>query len=177
MLNNKTAVDLYHKYAKEMPIYDYHCHLSPKEIAENKKFNNITELWLYGDHYKWRAMRAHGLNERYVTGDASDEEKFKAWAETVPYTVGNALYHWTHIELKKYFGIEELLNGDSWEKIYNQCNELLSHDDYSVQNLIKRSNVKIICTTDDPTDDLYYHEQIKKAKRFWCNRAPYFPSR
>jgi glucuronate isomerase len=174
MLNNKTAVDLYHNYAKEMPIYDYHCHLSPKEIAENKKFKNITELWLYGDHYKWRAMRAHGIDERYITGDASDEEKFKAWAETVPYTVGNALYHWTHIELKKYFGIEELLNGDSWEKIYNQCNELLSQDEYSVQNLIKRSNVKMICTTDDPTDDLHYHEQIKQQKDFGVTVLPTF---
>ena len=174
MLNNKTAVDLYHKYAKEMPIYDYHCHLSPKEIAENKKFKNITELWLYGDHYKWRGMRAHGIDERYITGDASDEDKFKAWAETVPYTVGNALYHWTHIELKKYFGIEELLNGDSWERIYNQCNELLSQDDYTVQNLIKRSNVKIICTTDDPTDDLYYHEQIKEQKDFGVTVLPTF---
>jgi glucuronate isomerase len=174
MLNNKTAVDLYHKYAKEMPIYDYHCHLSPKEIAENKKFKNITELWLYGDHYKWRAMRAHGIDERYITGDASDEEKFKAWAETVPYTIGNALYHWTHIELKKYFGIEELLNGENWEKIYNQCNELLSQDEYSVQNLIKRSNVKMICTTDDPTDDLHYHEQIKKQKDFGVTVLPTF---
>jgi glucuronate isomerase len=174
MLNNKTAIDLYHKYAKEMPIYDYHCHLSPKEIAENKTFENITELWLYGDHYKWRAMRAHGIDERYITGDASDEEKFKAWAETVPYTVGNALYHWTHIELKKYFGIEELLNGDSWERIYNQCNERLKQDDYAVQNIIKRSNVKIICTTDDPTDDLHYHEQIKEQKEFGVTVLPTF---
>jgi glucuronate isomerase len=174
MLNNKTAVDLYHNYAKEMPIYDYHCHLSPKEIAENKKFKNITELWLYGDHYKWRAMRAHGIDERYITGDASDEEKFEAWAETVPYTVGNALYHWTHIELKKYFGIEELLNGETWEKIYNQCNELLCQDEYSVQNLIKRSNVKMICTTDDPTDDLQYHEQIKQQKDFGVTVLPTF---
>jgi glucuronate isomerase len=174
MLNNNTAIDLYHKYAKEMPIYDYHCHLSPKEIAENKRFKNITELWLYGDHYKWRAMRAHGIDERYITGDASDEEKFKAWAETVPYTVGNALYHWTHIELKKYFGIEELLNGDSWERIYNQCNELLNQDDYAVQNIIKRSNVKMICTTDDPTDDLHYHEQIKEQKEFGVTVLPTF---
>lgn len=174
LLNNKTAVDLYHKYAKEMPIYDYHCHLSPKEIAENKRFKNITELWLYGDHYKWRAMRAHGIDERYITGDASDEEKFKAWAETVPYTVGNALYHWTHIELKKYFGIEELLNGDSWERIYNQCNELLNRDDYAVQSIIKRSNVKMICTTDDPTDDLHYHEQIKEQNEFGVTVLPTF---
>src|SRR5690554_4581608 len=103
MLKNKTAVRLYEKFAEKMPIYDYHCHLSPKDIAENRKFNNITELWLEGDHYKWRAMRAHGLEEKYITGDASDKEKFAAWAETVPYTLGNPLYHWTHLELKRYF--------------------------------------------------------------------------
>ncbi|WP_042460837.1 glucuronate isomerase [Neobacillus dielmonensis] len=162
MLNNQTARELYHQYAENMPIYDYHCHLSPKEIAENRKFNNITELWLSGDHYKWRALRAHGVDERYITGDASDKEKFEAWAKTVPYTLGNALYHWTHLELKKYFGMEELLSEDNWEKIWDHCNELLKQDDYSVQGLIKRSNVKVICTTDDPTDDLYYHEQIAK---------------
>ena len=110
MLNNKTAIDLYHQYAEKMPIFDYHCHLSPKEIAENRKFNNITELWLEGDHYKWRGLRAHGIDEKYITGDASAKEKFDAWAETVPYTVGNPLYHWTHLELKKYFGVDELLN-------------------------------------------------------------------
>ncbi|MCM3768243.1 glucuronate isomerase [Neobacillus niacini] len=161
MLKNKTAVELYHKYAKDMPIYDYHCHLSPKDIAENRKFNTITELWLEGDHYKWRGMRANGIDERFITGDASDKEKFEAWAKTVPNTLGNPLYHWTHLELKKYFGIEELLNEDTWERIWEQCNALLQQDDYSVQGLIKRSNVKVICTTDDPTDDLHYHEQIK----------------
>ncbi len=174
MLNNKTAVDLYHNYAEKMPIYDYHCHLSPKEIAENRKFNNITELWLAGDHYKWRGMRANGIDERFITGDASDEEKFQAWAKTVPNTIGNALYHWTHIELKKYFGVDELLNEDNWEKIYNHCNELLKQDDYSVQALIKRSNVKVICTTDDPTDDLHYHEQIAQQKDFGVKVLPTF---
>lgn len=174
MLNNKIAVELYHNYAEKMPIYDYHCHLSSKDIAENKKFKNITELWLSGDHYKWRALRAHGIDERFITGNANDEEKFKAWAETVPNTIGNALYHWTHIELKKYFGIDELLNEDNWEKIYIHCNDLLKQDDYSVQALIKRSNVKVICTTDDPTDDLYYHDQIAQQKDFGVKVLPTF---
>lgn len=163
MLQNKTASKLYHQFAKEMPIYDYHCHLSPKDIAENRKFKNITELWLEGDHYKWRAMRANGIDEKYITGDASDEEKFKAWAETVPNTVGNPLYHWTHLELKNYFGVDELLSGENWEKVWSHCNELLQQDVYSVQEIIKRSNVKVICTTDDPTDDLHYHEQIAQS--------------
>ena len=174
LLNNKTAVELYHKYAENMPIYDYHCHLSPKDIAENRKFNNITELWLEGDHYKWRAMRAHGIDEQYVTGDADPKDKFAAWAKTVPYTLGNALYHWTHIELKKYFGIEELLNEESCDKIWNRCNELLQQDDYSVQEIIKRSNVKVICTTDDPTDDLHYHEQIANLPDFSVKVLPTF---
>ena len=174
LLNNKTAVDLYHKYAENMPIYDYHCHLSPKDIAENRKFNNITELWLEGDHYKWRALRAHGIDEKYVTGDGDPKEKFAAWAKTVPYTLGNALYHWTHIELKKYFGIEELLNEESYEKIWDRCNELLQQDDYSTQEIIKRSNVKVICTTDDPTDDLHYHEQIANLPDFPVKVLPTF---
>lgn len=174
MLKNKTAVDLYHQYAKNMPIYDYHCHLSPQDIAENRKFNNITELWLAGDHYKWRAMRTHGIDERFITGDASDKEKFAAWAKTVPYTIGNPLYHWTHLELKMYFGIEELLNEESCERIWERCNELLQQDEYSVQGLIKRSNVKVICTTDDPTDDLSFHEQIKQLADFPVKVLPTF---
>lgn len=174
MLKSKTAIELYHNYAKNMPIYDYHCHLSPKDIAENRKFNNMTELWLEGDHYKWRAMRAHGIDEKYITGDACPEEKFKAWAKTVPYTVGNALYHWTHIELKKYFGIDQLLNEDSWESIWNRCNELLQQDEYSVREIIKRSNVKVIGTTDDPTDHLMYHEQIANLQDFDVKVLPSF---
>ncbi len=178
MLKNKTAVRLYEKFAEKMPIYDYHCHLSPKDIAENRKFNNITELWLEGDHYKWRAMRAHGLEEKYITGDASDKEKFAAWAETVPYTLGNPLYHWTHLELKRYFDVDELLNKDTWESIWNRCNELLQQDDFTVQNLIKRSNVKVICTTDDPADDLRYHDQIKELPDFPVKVLPtYRPDR
>ena len=174
ILKTQTAVDLYHQYAKNMPIYDYHCHLSPKDIAEDRKFNTITELWLEGDHYKWRGMRTHGIDEKYITGDASDKEKFAAWAKTVPYTLGNPLYHWTHLELKNYFGIEELLSEKNWESIWDRCNELLQQDDYSVQGLIKRSNVKVICTTDDPTDDLYYHEQIKNIEGFDVKVLPTF---
>ncbi|WP_338471865.1 glucuronate isomerase [Niallia sp. XMNu-256] len=174
MLTNQTAIELYHNYAEKMPIYDYHCHLSPKDIAENRKFNNITELWLEGDHYKWRAMRAHGIAEKYITGDADPKEKFAAWAKTVPYTLGNALYHWTHIELKKYFGIEELLNEESCERIWNQCNELLQQDNYSVRELIKRSNVKVIGTTDEPTDDLQYHEIIAQLSEFPVKVIPSF---
>lgn len=174
LLKSKTAAELYHRYAKNMPIFDYHCHLSAKEIAENKKFRSITELWLSGDHYKWRALRAHGVDEHYITGDASDEEKFEAWAKTVPYTLGNALYHWTHIELKKYFGITELLHADHWEQIYQRCNEKLRQNEFSVQALIKRSNVKVICTTDDPTDDLYDHDQIKKQTHFDVKILPTF---
>jgi glucuronate isomerase len=174
ILKTQTAVDLYHQYAKNMPIYDYHCHLSPKDIAENRKFNTITELWLEGDHYKWRGMRTHGIDEKYITGDASDKEKFAAWAKTVPYTLGNPLYHWTHLELKNYFGIEELLSEKNWEQVWDRCNELLQQDDYSVHGLIKRSNVKVICTTDDPTDDLYYHEQIKNIENFDVKVLPTF---
>lgn len=160
ILQNKTAQHLYHEYAKNLPIYDYHCHLSPQEIAEDRKFKNITELWLAGDHYKWRALRTQGIDEKFITGDASDKEKFAAWAKTVPNTVGNALYHWTHLELKTYFGVDELLNEENWERIWDQCNNLLQQEGYSVQGLIKRSNVKVICTTDDPTDDLHYHDEI-----------------
>ncbi|WP_209123818.1 glucuronate isomerase [Alkalihalobacillus sp. BA299] len=174
ILKNKTAINLYHQYAKKMPIYDYHCHLSPKDIAENKKFSTITELWLAGDHYKWRAMRENGIEERFITGDASDKEKFAAWARTVPNTIGNPLYHWTHLELKMYFGIDELLNEERAERIWNQCNELLMQDNYSVQELIKRSNVKVICTTDNPTDDLYYHDQIKDQQDFNVRVLPTF---
>lgn len=162
MLKNETAIRLYHDYAKDMPIYDYHCHLSPQDIAENRRFTTITELWLSGDHYKWRAMRAQGIDERYITGDASDKEKFEAWAKTVPNCLGNPLYHWTHLELKRYFGIDELLSSENWERIWNECNEKLASEEYFVQGLIKRSNVNVICTTDDPTDDLSFHKQIKQ---------------
>ena len=161
MLKNETAKRLYHEFAKDLPIIDYHCHLPPAEIAEDKQFNNITELWLAGDHYKWRALRASGVDEYYITGAATDKEKFLKWAEVVPQTLGNPLYHWTHLELKKYFGIEELLGPDTAEAIWEQVNAILSQPDYSAKNLIKRSNVVLINTTDDPTDDLRYHKQLQ----------------
>lgn len=174
LLLNDTAVRLYHDYAKDMPIYDYHCHLNPKEIWENKQYNNITELWLYGDHYKWRAMRANGIEEKYITGDADDFEKFKKWASTVPYTIGNPLYHWTHLELQRYFGIYELLNEETAETIWNKANEMLKQEDFTPRGLIKKSNVKLVGTTDDPLDDLRYHEKIKTLDDFDTKVVPTF---
>jgi len=161
LLNNKTAQLLYHEYAKDMPIIDYHNHLPPNEIAEDKIFENISKAWLYGDHYKWRAMRAHGVDEKFITGNASDFEKFKAWAETVPYLIRNPLYHWTHLELQRYFDIHDILNGDSAKKIYDETSAKLQTKDYSVRSLLEKMNVKVICTTDDPIDNLEYHQKIK----------------
>ncbi|MCF0038603.1 glucuronate isomerase [Dyadobacter fanqingshengii] len=163
LLRSETARVLYHDYAKEMPIIDYHCHLPPDQIAADKQFENITQIWLYGDHYKWRAMRANGINERFCTGDASDWEKFEQWAITVPYTMRNPLYHWTHLELLRYFDIDILLNKDSAREIYEECSAKLKQPDFSVKNLLKRMNVKIICTTDDPTDSLSNHQLIKDS--------------
>ena len=160
LLQSATAQSLYHEYAKDMPIVDYHNHLIPEQIAEDKQFENITQIWLYGDHYKWRAMRAHGVDEKYITGNASDEEKFMKWAETVPYTMRNPLYHWTHLELQRYFGITELLNKDSARRIYEQCNALLQTKEFSVRNLLLKMKVEVVCTTDDPTDSLAYHRAI-----------------
>ncbi len=163
LLETDAARQLYHNYAKEMPVIDYHCHLSPKEIAENKKFDNLTQLWLEGDHYKWRAMRANGVDESFITGNKPDKEKFLKWAETVPYTLRNPLFHWTHLELKRYFEIDELLNGGSAERIYNMCNEKLQTEEFKVQNLIRKANVEVICTTDDPIDSLEYHKQLHES--------------
>lgn len=160
LLQTPTAKTLYHDFAAKMPIIDYHNHLVPQQIAEDKQFDNITQIWLYGDHYKWRAMRAHGVNEKYITGNASDEEKFMKWAETVPYTMRNPLYHWTHLELQRYFGVTELLNKDSAKRIYDHCSALLRTKEYSVRNLLLKMNVKALCTTDDPIDNLSYHKQI-----------------
>lgn len=174
MLQNEVAVKLYHDYAKDMPIYDYHCHLSPKEIAEDKKYKNITELWLSGDHYKWRAMRSNGCDEIYITGDAEDKEKFIKWAETIENCIGNPLYHWAHLELKKFFGIDDILNKKNADKIWDKCNELLQNDDFSARNFIKKSNVKVICTTDDPTDNLEYHAIIKNDNTFETKVLPTF---
>jgi glucuronate isomerase len=160
LLQTETARTLYHQHAAPQPIIDYHCHLPPDQIAQNRQFENITQIWLYGDHYKWRAMRANGVNERYVTGEASDWEKFEKWAETVPYTVRNPLYHWTHLELRRYFGITELLNKDSARRIYDQCNALLQTPEYSVQGLLRKMNVVTVCTTDDPADSLEHHQAL-----------------
>lgn len=162
LLSTDTAKHLYHDYAKEMPIIDFHCHLSPQEIYEDKRFNNITEVWLGGDHYKWRLMRSNGVEERFITGDASDREKFQKWAETLALAIGNPLYHWSHLELRNYFGYQGLLNGDTAEEVWNLCNKKLQSPDMSARNLIRSSNVKALCTTDDPADSLEWHEKIAK---------------
>jgi len=162
ILENKTAEKLYHDYAKKMPIFDYHCHLPPKDIADDKKFENLTQIWLYGDHYKWRAMRTNGVPEEQITGSASDYDKFLRWAETVPYTVRNPLYHWTHIELSRYFDVNERLCPESAKKIYDKCSEMLKTESFSTRNIIKKMNVKAVCTTDDPVDTLEYHLKLKK---------------
>lgn len=162
MLQNDTAAKLYHDYAKELPIIDYHCHVSPFEIAENRQYTNISEIWLHGDHYKWRAMRTCGVDEAFITGQASDKDKFIKWAETVPYTLGNPLYHWTHLELKRYFDIDELVNLDSAERIWEQTKDQLQSSTLSTRGIIKKSNVEVICTTDDPADGLEAHQSIAK---------------
>jgi glucuronate isomerase len=164
LLQNETAKKLYNDFAKSQPIFDYHNHLSPKDIAEDRQFENITQIWIEGDHYKWRAMRANGIDEKYITGNASDLDKFKKWAETVPYTLRNPLYHWTHMELKIYFGITDLLNASNAEEIYHKCNALLQKPEYSIKSLLRKLNVKVVGTTDDPTDDLVYHKKIQEDK-------------
>ncbi|MFL9482549.1 glucuronate isomerase [Chitinophagaceae bacterium LWZ2-11] len=162
LLKNKTAEILYHEYAKSMPIIDYHCHLPQQQIAEDKNFENLTQIWLYGDHYKWRAMRTNGINEKYCTGNATDYEKFEQWAATVPYTLRNPLYHWTHLELQRYFDIHEILSPSSAKRIYDECSEKLRSPEYSVRNILRKMNVATVCTTDDPVDNLEYHIQLKK---------------
>ena len=161
LLQTETAKKLYHIFAEGMPIIDYHCHLPVQQIADDVNFENLTQIWLYGDHYKWRAMRTNGVDESYCTGDKSDYEKFEKWAETVPYTLRNPLYHWTHLELQRYFDVHEILNPESAKKIYDECTEKLQTKDYSVRNLLRKMNVKVVCTTDDPTDSLEYHQKIK----------------
>ena len=150
----------------KMPILDYHCHINPKEIAEDRKFENITQVWLGGDHYKWRQMRTNGVDEKYITGDASDREKFQKWAETLEMAIGNPLYHWSHLELQRYFGYNGILNGDTAEEVWNLCNAKLQEDSMSVRNLIKQSNVTLVCTTDDPVDSLEWHQVLKDDKTF-----------
>lgn len=164
LLQTETARRLYHQHAKTQPIIDYHCHLNPAMIADNHRFQTITELWLGGDHYKWRAMRANGIDERYITGNATDEEKFMKWAETVPYTLRNPLYHWTHLELRTAFDITELLNPTTAAHIYETCNELLQQPEFHARGLMKHYNVECVCTTDDPTDTLEHHRKIRSDK-------------
>lgn len=162
LLQNKSAEELFHNYSKEEPIIDYHCHLSPKEIAEDINFRNLTHIWLNGDHYKWRAMRTCGVDEQYITGRASDKEKFLAWAKTVPKTLKNPLYHWTHMELKNPFGItDRVLNGETAEDIWNSCNEMLQSPEFSARGLLRRNKVKVVATTDDPVDNLEYHKKLR----------------
>ncbi|PSL24954.1 glucuronate isomerase [Chitinophaga ginsengisoli] len=162
LLNNNTAKRLYHDYAKEMPVIDYHCHLPPAQIAADTKFGNLTQAWLYGDHYKWRAMRTNGVPESYCTGNRSDWEKFEKWAETVPYTLRNPLYHWTHLELQRYFDIHDVLNAASAADIYKNASAQLGTSAYSTRNLLRKMNVALVCTTDDPADTLEYHQQLKQ---------------
>ena len=161
LLHNRKAKQLFRAYAADQPIFDYHCHLPPKDIAENRRFRNLFEIWLEGDHYKWRAMRANGVDERYCTGDATPYQKFLAWAKTVPDTLRNPLYHWTHLELERYFGIDELLNEASARRIWEQTEQQLQSGDLSAQGIIQKFGVKVICTTDDPAEALTYHESMK----------------
>ncbi len=160
LLKSEAAKVLYHEHAEKMPIIDYHCHINPMEIYEDKRYSTITEVWLGGDHYKWRAMRSCGVAEHYITGDATPAEKFQKWAETIPNLIGNPLYHWTHLELQRYFGITEPLNGDNAMAVYEKCNAILAQPDMSVRGIIRKSGVKLICTTDDPVDDLKAHELL-----------------
>ncbi|MDR3250134.1 MAG: glucuronate isomerase [Tannerella sp.] len=164
LLETTTAQDLYHNHAAKMPIIDYHCHLVPKLVADDHQFKSITEMWLGGDHYKWRAMRTNGIAEKYCTGaDTTDWEKFEKWAETVPYTMRNPLYHWTHLELKTAFGIDKLLSAKTAKEIFDECNEKLTQPEYSARGMMRRYNVKVVCTTDDPIDTLEYHKAVRES--------------
>lgn len=171
LLSTETAKKLYHKYAERMPIIDYHCHLNPQEIYEDRRYENITQLWLGGDHYKWRLMRSNGVEEEYITGNATEREKFQKWAETLEMAIGNPLYHWSHLELRKYFGYEGYLNGETAEEVWNLCNEKLQNG-LSARTLIKMSRVVLICTTDDPIDSLKWHQKIKEDKNFRVQVLP-----
>ncbi|MGM9624631.1 MAG: glucuronate isomerase, partial [Eubacteriales bacterium] len=174
LLKTETAKILYHHYAAKMPIIDYHCHVPPKEIAEDKRYANITELWLGGDHYKWRAMRSNGIDEKYITGDASDYEKFRAWAKTMPKLIGNPLYHWTHLELQRYFGYDGILNEETCDDVWALCNEILERPDMSARSIIRNSGVRLLCTTDDPIDDLRYHKQLAADDSYDVKVLPAF---
>ncbi|MFD1175276.1 glucuronate isomerase [Paenibacillus puldeungensis] len=174
LLNSKAAKVLYHQYADNMPIVDYHCHLSPQEIYENKTFRNLTEAWLGGDHYKWRVMRACGVEEKLITGEASDYDKFLAWAKVVPQLLGNPLYHWTHLELQRFFGMDELLNEQTAPAIWEKANTMLRGEGFGARDLITKSHVKVLCTTDDPVDSLEFHLKIKDLPEFQTKVLPSF---
>ena len=165
LLTTPTARRLY-QVARSMPILDYHCHLDPKEIAQDRRFENITQVWLGGDHYKWRLMRANGVDEAYITGDAPDREKFQKWAETLELAIGNPLYHWSHLELRRYFGYEGVLNGDTAQEVWELCNQKLQEPGMSARNLIANSGVTLVCTTDDPADSLEWHQQLAQESSF-----------
>ena len=171
LLTTETAKKLYHEYAEGMPILDYHCHIVPREIYEDRKFDNITQVWLGADHYKWRQMRSNGVDEKYITGDAPDREKFQKWAETLEMAIGNPLYHWSHLELQRYFGYEGYLNGDTAEEVWNLCNEKLQSG-LTARKLIEISNVKLVCTTDDPVDTLEWHQKMAADETLKCQVLP-----
>lgn len=166
LLNTETAQKLFHEYAEQTPILDYHCHINPEEIAKDRQFKNITQVWLGGDHYKWRQMRSNGAEEKYITGDASDREKFQKWAETLEKAIGNPLYHWSHLELQRYFGYEGVLNGETAEEVWNLCNAKLQTPEMSVRSIIRRSGVTLLCTTDDPADSLEWHKVLAEDESF-----------
>ena len=174
LLSSETSKHLFHDYAKQQPIFDFHCHLSPREIYENRQFENITRLWLGGDHYKWRLMRSAGVEERYITGNADDREKFQKWAETLGLAIGNPLYHWSHLELRNYFGYTGILNGATAEEVWQFCNQKLRSPDMRARRLIERSNVIALCTTDDPADTLEWHKKITEDKSFGIKVLPAF---
>lgn len=172
LLSTETAKKLYHEYAATMPVLDYHCHINPREIYEDRKFENITRVWLGGDHYKWRQMRSNGVDEYYITGGATDREKFQKWAETLEMAIGNPLYHWSHLELQRYFGYEGCLNGETAEEVWNLCNAKLAEDSMSVRNIIRQSHVTLICTTDDPIDSLKWHKLLAEDNSFEVQVLP-----
>lgn len=172
MLSTDTAKELFHDIAEKMPILDYHCHINPQEIAEDRQFENITQVWLGGDHYKWRQMRSNGIDEYYITGDAPDREKFQKWAETLDKAIGNPLFHWSHLELQRFFGYHGVLGADTAEEVWNLCNAKLKEPSMSVRNLIRQSGVKLICTTDDPADDLKWHKMIAEDDSFEVQVLP-----
>ncbi|MGN0288234.1 MAG: glucuronate isomerase [Lachnospiraceae bacterium] len=172
LLSTETAKRLYHEYAKKLPIVDYHCHINPREIYENRRFENITQLWLEADHYKWRLMRSNGVEEDYITGKASDWEKFEQWAKTLELAIGNPLYHWSHLELKRYFGYQGHLCGETAKEVWELCNEKLKGEEFSARGIIERSKVQLLCTTDDPADTLEWHERLKEEESFKVQVLP-----